>query len=153
MFLKKYPSLFSSLLLSIVTLVFVSGCSTQSATTEISPNETISNLYIHEWRLVSLSGKKAAKGESGHQLSLMFDNEFNKVSGYAGCNRFFGTFTIEQNNIQVSSLGMTRKFCAKKSELEASYTRALQQATQYVIEDNNLVLSDKQNKVIAVFSK
>ncbi len=153
MFLRKYLSLTPSLLVSAFALAFISGCSTQSAPAETPVNETASNLYIHEWRLITLRGKKAAKGESGHQLSLMFDNEFNKVSGYAGCNRFFGTFTLEQNAIQVSSLGMTRKFCAKKSELEASYTGALQQASHYMIEENKLLLSDSQNNVIAVFTK
>jgi hypothetical protein len=65
-------------------------------------NETISGTYILE-QLDSTNLKE--------ELTLDFDSNINKVSGFAGCNRFFGTYSTNGNTISFSELGATRMMC------------------------------------------
>jgi len=79
------------------------------------------------------------KGEdvSSFNLNMTFNDSTKQVSGFSGCNRFFGSYTIENNALKFSGLGTTRMFCTKdKNTVEDKLLKAFGKA--------NLILFTKQ---------
>ena len=60
------------------------------------------------WRPVFLSGLAGAADDPVHVRFGPGD----KVSGFAGCNRFFGSFNQHGDDLVFSPFGSTRKACA-----------------------------------------
>lgn len=85
----------------------------------------------------------------GTEITAEFDND-NRVTGSAGCNDYFGTFLTTEGSIFVGRLGVTRRLCSQPSgvmEQEAAYLAALESATIYTIEGNDLTLRDSSDAI------
>ena len=77
------------------------------------------------WKVAEIGGR--AVGEEVTS-TLGFDEE-GRVSGSAGCNRFFGTLSLEGDRVSVGPLGSTRMMCAPPvMEQEQRYFQALEGA-------------------------
>jgi heat shock protein HslJ len=78
------------------------------------------------------------------QITALFEN--GKVSGSAGCNTYFGSYTTSQsaskNTIEFGPLGTTRMMCPEEvMDQEQLYLSALDLATEYQVEENVLTLT------------
>ena len=63
-----------------------------------------------------------------------------KVTGFGGCNRFFGGYTVSGNSIKIGPLASTRKGCPDTLNLEIEFFKALQGAETFEQTDAALVL-------------
>lgn len=81
------------------------------------------------------------------------DYTTEKVSGTGGCNRFQGPITIEDDAIQIGPLASTKMVCEGKSEIEAKYFAALEQARAFTVEDGKLLLKDDAGQVLVKLRK
>ncbi len=86
---------------------------------------------------------------SNPEAFLRFETE-GKVSGFAGCNHFFGTYEIIDNeSIQFGQMGATRKMCPPQIMAhEQVLFEALNKASIYRRDRYKLVLGDAQNNEI-----
>lgn len=78
-----------------------------------------------------------------------------KVSGNGGCNRFFGSATIDGDKVIFDDLGSTMMACAEAAmDQEHKFHAALADARSYRIDakQRKLFLSDEAGKVVAQFS-
>jgi heat shock protein HslJ len=82
-----------------------------------------------EWKLVELNGKPAGKGADGKPATLMLTAAGTRANGYAGCNNFFGSYTLTGGALKFGLLGMTRMACPSSDTLETGYTKALAATT------------------------
>ena len=94
------------------------------------------------WVLVSFAGQ-------GDQRSVLKDSEINatfdtargRVSGSAGCNRYFACFEVKANALNVGTLATTRMMCRPAvMEQEQMYLAALQSARTYEVTGGQLRL-------------
>lgn len=83
--------------------VLLSACKTV-------PSDTPSP-YGVEWQLVELNGHPAPSGAGGKPGTLILVLDDGRASGFAGCNRFSGTFTRSAGQIQFGPLMMTKMAC------------------------------------------
>lgn len=81
--------------------------------------------YGVEWQLIELNGQPAPGGAGGKPATLTLVRDEGRVSGFAGCNRFSGTFTTSTDQIQFGVLMMTKMACSEGMDLEARYPAAL----------------------------
>ena len=102
-----------------------------------------------EWKLVSLPGETI---DQSNPPTLTFDEATKKISGFGGCNRFFGGYESTENRIKFSALGSTKMFCQDKMSLEDNYFKALQEADSFRVEGSTLQLI-VANRVILEFKK
>ncbi len=64
----------------------------------------------------------ASPGESFEELyankkpTITFNLAEKKISGNSSCNNYFGTFTVEEENIRFGEIGSTRMFCQGNGE-------------------------------------
>lgn len=72
-----------------------------------------------------------------------------KVSGHAGCNRFFGSFVLEKSNgsITIGPLASTKKACPKPIlNAERKFLNKLETAKFYKRSQKYLELFDKNSE-------
>ena len=98
----------------VAILVFASfllSCGTGNKT-----KETDKNTIHKKWELSVLDGRQVI----GNQAVYIELTEDNKVSGFIGCNRLTGSYTIEnESQIKFNELATTRMACPQaEMELE-----------------------------------
>lgn len=94
-----------------------------------------------EWELVTLRDQPAPTGAGGRRATLRFDADSARVSGFAGCNRYFGGYTLgDDSALTFGGLAMTRMACADGMELERQLAEAFRQVTRYEIAGDRFTL-------------
>lgn len=77
------------------------------------------------WRLVALQGFETAALPGGTQ-SVTARFEGGRVTGFSGCNRFFGNYALQGGQLSVGSLAGSMMACEPKAmALEQAVQRAL----------------------------
>ena len=108
--------------------------------------------YGIEWQLVELNGQPAPLGGGGKPGTLRLAEDEGRASGFAGCNRFSGTFTTSAAQVQFGPLMMTKMACSEGMDLEARYPAALGGSNGFRVTATGLeLLSGSQ--VVARFRK
>lgn len=98
------------------------------------------------WDLTQLNGRNVPDSNA----FLTFDSARKGISGNAGCNRMFGSYSVIGNTIKFSKIGTTKMFCAKPGVMreEADFTRALASATRYSISGGKLRIYSGRREVL-----
>lgn len=99
------------------------------------------------------NGREAVQGAlEGAEVTAVFAN--GEVNGSAGCNTYFGEYTLDGANIAIGPLASTRMFCAEPEGLmdqEAAFLAAMQNAATYQIQMDTLELFDANGARQATF--
>ncbi|NYT07580.1 MAG: META domain-containing protein [Methanomicrobiales archaeon] len=76
-----------------------------------------------------------------------------KLSGNAGCNNYFGSYTLSGNSISIGTLGSTVMSCNETGimDLEATYLTVLPRMILYQVSGNELTLSDGTGKMTMIY--
>ena len=124
----------------LVLSVLLVACA-PPATTEISPASpaSIDTPDGTEWQLHDLGGAPAPLGAGGRRATLTFSDSA-RVAGFAGCNRYFGSYTRDGAKLRFGALGMTRMACQEGMALEQQLARALEATREYRLSGTELTL-------------
>jgi len=75
----------------------------------------------------------------GSQINVAFDAAQGKVSGSAGCNRYFAGFEVKGNALTIGMPATTRMMCRPAiMEQEQMYLAALESARTYEVTGGRL---------------
>lgn len=85
------------ILFSVITMKTCDNQSVQKQVTMLNDTYNITTLN--------------SKDVSEFKLNIAFNNSTKQVSGFSGCNRFFGSYTIEGKTLKLGPLASTRKMC------------------------------------------
>jgi heat shock protein HslJ len=118
-------------------LILIVGCQTPQT-----------SLATTEWKLVKMYGEDFSSLSS--PVTLQFSEADHKVSGFGGCNRFFGNYEQTNATLKITGLGATKMYCQETMGVEDKYFKALQEIQSYTLKDKQLSLMT-ENKVILVF--
>ena len=80
------------------------------------------SLGSHAWKLASLEGHDLGGIPNDRLPYLQFDMEKHALSGYSGCNRIVGSFTVKGSQLHLSPLGMTMMACTETALPEYTFT-------------------------------
>ena len=69
------------------------------------------------------------------------------LAGFAGCNRYFGTYTLTGTTLRFGPVGMTRMACSEGMQLEQQLSTALEATRGYTLNANQLTLVGSQGPV------
>jgi heat shock protein HslJ len=126
-----------------VIMLCLAGCSSVKDTPgSKSPEGT--------WILKSMKGNPVALS-SMKDVTLVFAAAESKISGFGGCNSYFGNYTTDNGALNISGLGSTKMACDDMGS-ESDYFSLLQKADKYTITQNVLSLYSS-GSVILVFEK
>lgn len=92
------------------------------------------------WKLTSLEGIPATAIDAEEDaFTLRFDAEETMLAGRTDCNRFFGSYKVEDDTLTLGEMGMTRMACPDM-EHENAFMQMLERVTAYAIEGDRLTL-------------
>jgi heat shock protein HslJ len=88
----------------------------------------------------------------GTQITVEF--RAGQVAGSAGCNRYFGSYQLDANNLTLGPLGTTMMVCETDvGGQERLYLAALEKVASYRIVDGLLELVDAGGNTVLTFGK
>ena len=101
------------------------------------------------WRLIEIDGKaiKLEEGQKNPFLHLQTKN--NQMQGFAGCNRFSGTYLVKGEIFLFNKMIGSRMACVGGMELEDAFFQVLSATEGYQIKGDILGLRDRNGKVLA----
>ncbi|PSW20698.1 META domain-containing protein [Photobacterium sanctipauli] len=126
--------------LSAVPL-FLMGCEA-----EVTQGFSEKNLQ-QSWVLTKVDGKDIQIAEPRTVPGMAIDADL-KVSGFSGCNRFFGQLEVtEGNKLRLNGMGSTKMMCIQDDQatVEAIMTQSLQEWNNAALENNILTLTSEQH--------
>ncbi|MBC3758275.1 META domain-containing protein [Hyunsoonleella sp. SJ7] len=83
-------------------------------------------------------------------LNIKFDSKENKVTGFSGCNRFFGSYVSENGSLKFSDLGTTRMLCSDdKNNIETKFLKALDKADTVLFSENGFTAFANKKPLIS----
>ena len=99
------------------------------------------NLTGVEWRVSELSGHTVAPSIDRQQPFIIFDEAKTQASGYAGCNRFFGGYELNEEALKFGPIGATKRACPDLEEgVETEFLKVLDATRRWRIVDGTLEL-------------
>lgn len=105
---------------------------------------------------VQLSGDYTVNSVDGNSLGVIkptitFAALSGRVSGNAGCNNYFGDYTINNNTLTFGELAATKKMCQKgQMEVENQFLEVMNNVGGYRIQDNVLTLYAKSDQSVLI---
>jgi heat shock protein HslJ len=83
-------------------------------------------------------------------LTITFDAKTNMVSGFSGCNNYFGNYEIKNNTISFKNMGATKKYClGNENELESKMMKALNETTNFIVSENKITLLNQTTELLS----
>lgn len=92
------------------------------------------------WRLDYIGGVASTLDElfPNEKPSITFDAGQLRVSGHGGCNRYSGSFDVDDHTISFGEMASTRMFC--QGVQEEVYLQALRKINTFSVGDNGATL-------------
>ena len=98
---------------------------------------------LKEWTVVKIKGLDQLSSSP----TLNFEKEESKVGGFAGCNNYFSTYTVEENALTFGNTGATRKLCEDMTA-EDAFLKSLSQIARFEIIKKELYLYDINDELM-----
>ena len=91
---------------------------------------------------------------SGTTITAVF-GEDGRVSGSAGCNNYFGSYTVAGSSLSIGSVASTRMYCPGQDIMlqESTFLASLSRAAGFTISGNRLSLADADGATLLTFTK
>lgn len=105
-----------------------------------------------EWTLVSLDDGDDPIEVTARPVSLRLDASSGRASGYAGCNRYSGPYTLSGDSLSFGPAAMTKMACSVGMTTEQRFAAVLPIVARYALRDTTLELLDANGKSLATFS-
>lgn len=107
-------------------------------------------LFMFRWELKELNGNHIEVDKRAQFFLLFTPGQVGRVSGKGGCNRLTGTFElVGERGMKFGAIASTKMACPEM-EQETLFLKALAEANQWKIIDNQLFLL-KDGSNLAVF--
>ena len=100
------------------------------------------------WKLTEFN-KQIIDSDSEQPFISFNDGE---ITGFLGCNDFFGSYELNNNTIKINPVARTLKMCANIT-LEDRLNESFQFMKYYKIESNILKIYDNKHNEIAIFKR
>ena len=138
-------SVLGQITLALIGLAVISAYSLEPQAA-VLPNKTLAGT---QWQLQTLVNERL---QTERPITLEFDQL--RLSGFAGCNRFSGNYTLGTDaSLGVGTTSATKMACnEQRSQLEQRFLQKLQVVHQFSLNNGQLQLLDAQHKVLMTFT-
>ncbi len=115
---------------------------------KISIPDPGTTLIATDWVLVSLGDRANPLGAGGRPVTLRIDVSPDAVAaGFAGCNRYTGSYTVRRDSLTFGPSASTKMACAQGMDVEQAYLSTLPKVVTYAIEDSTLTFFGASGKL------
>lgn len=130
----------------ILPILAIAGCTGQPPAPRLEGTEwTLTGYAINTTMTAPLPSTK---------VTMNFGND-GRISGTAGCNHYFATYTLKGTAITFGPAGSTLMYCVDSGVMdqESAYLTLLGQAASITVDGDRLTLLDGKGSPILAFSK
>ena len=122
----------------LLTIFALKSCGNQKATANMQDNMEAKQTEILSGKYsITLLGSNKNLPENIH---LSFDDTKNTVSGFAGCNRFSGNYSIDGKTLKFGPIVSTKMYCKRFMDIENHVLKALENTNSYHLVNSKLTL-------------
>ena len=142
------------ILFSLFALImYTRSCNSSKKAAENTNTETTNSNTSNKMRLLLSGSYIITQIENtdniSNKLTINFDDKLNKVTGFTGCNRFFGAYTINNSALSFGNMATSKKFCPEEiNAVERQLLNAISRVNSFTVQDNNLVLLENDTVLI-----
>ncbi|WP_081956200.1 META domain-containing protein [Jejuia pallidilutea] len=87
---------------------------------------------------------------SVHNITISFNDSMKQVSGFSGCNRFFGSYRLEENSLTFNQLASTKMLCSEnKNKTERKFLKTLEKANTIYFSENGFSLFNNKTLLLS----
>ena len=109
-------------------------------------------LFDHTWVPVELLGKPVELDPGQKEPFIILEKKNNRMHGFSGCNRFFGTYFLRGGIFVFNKVAATRMACRKGLDIEDAFLEAMRRTEAYTMGDGNILeLRDRNGTLLARF--
>jgi heat shock protein HslJ len=132
-------------LIIIMLIIGIQGCaSKESAQIQEKTQAQTAAMPSGSWQTIAMRGKAI----KGHNPNFTLDMTKNAIYGFSGCNRFFGSFSLNGKNIKFSQLASTMMLC-ESANVEKDFFADIGRTDHYRLEGDVLTFYDEDsNKLL-----
>jgi putative lipoprotein len=117
------------------------------AVVTVNPLAELTNTY---WKLLTVNGTTLPMAEQQPKESfLQLVNIDLAIKGFAGCNNFYGSYTIKGDSLSFKPLSSTKKACIYGMGNERKFMQALEDTHFYSIHEHVMTLLNSKKHPIA----
>ena len=122
--------------LAVLGVIILTACSTPPADFEDM-----------EWVLKEYGEKGALQPVlAGSEITATFDSTEGQLTGSAGCNSYFASYTvadtaITQGGITIGAIGNTEMYCEGLMDQETAFLTLLDEVAHLLLKDDQLTIS------------
>lgn len=106
------------------------------------------------WKLLQLGDAKVTTPEGQREVHLVLQSTKEappRLTGFSGCNRMMGSYSLDGSRIAFTQVGGTKMACAQGMETERAFHAMLGRAERWAIRGEQLDLFDAAGTRIALF--
>ena len=123
-------------------IALAAGCAATSDSAKpnasLAPQASLTNTY---WKLTQLDGADVAMAPQQEREVRITLTSDGKVTGFTGCNRVMGGYTLAGKTLRFTQLAGTRMACPPPlMQLESAVLAKLNSVTGYQLEGEKLIL-------------
>lgn len=123
-------------------LAMAGGCASTTdkamPNADLAPRASLTNTY---WKLTQLDGAPVTMAPGQEREVRITLTDDGKVSGYTGCNRVMGGYTLAGTALRFTQLAGTRMACPPPlMQLESAVLANLNSVTGYRLDGEKLIL-------------
>ena len=93
-----------------------------------------------EWQVVAIGAHQAPVGAGGKFLTMNFDYETSRVSGFSGCNQYSAPYVLSADTLIFGPATSTKMFCLDADSVERAFLAAIPTIATWRVEDTLLTL-------------
>jgi heat shock protein HslJ len=138
----------------VAVLAATAGCSRTPATSDDTApavTTTAPQLEGTYWRLVAIGDTPVPAANTEREAHIILNAASRQATGSGGCNRMFGTYTLNGDALSFSGVGSTKMACPGAMETENAFLPALARVAKWRSSGQQLELLDAAGSVVARF--
>lgn len=124
------------------SIFFVLSCADDKKNNEEAIENT-QKLTSSSWMVFDLNGITSFTRNPSIHINL----EQNKISGSTGCNKYFGSLTVENNMLTTKNIASTKMMC-KDITIEDTFIKFINQTLYIEIKNDQLNLFDADGNLV-----
>lgn len=126
-------------------LILAFGCNSAKS----KKDAMYSVLKDDSYTVVSLMGNDI----SAEKLTMEISETDQRISGFSGCNTYFGAINSPESDVLFSGIAATKKFCATSMKTEKAFLAAVQNVIAISAKGNLINLTDGNGETTIVLKK
>ena len=108
------------------------------------------SLQGFKWYVYQLDGEELELALEQRPY-IEIDPKEDRFSGFAGCNRFTGSYTLNGTSLELGQAAVTRMACEGGMEIEDRFLAMLGKVGSWRLKDGQMVLGDENRDILAAF--